>query len=153
MGLGPNTSGWSYPSDRSLPGFPTPTGNPPAPTGNTPAAAPSVAYPTPTAETIGPPGCPGSAALMAALKAAPPSAFQAQAKSLHISGFNGIQCWQRWVVAYPITNANGTLVFSKKGGSHMVSRAEWKLFNTDVRQNASSPAGWKSPAAGPATCG
>jgi hypothetical protein len=91
---------------------------------------------------------------MTALKAAPPDAFQAQAASpsLHVSGLNGIQCWRRWVVAYPITNANGTLVFSKEDGLHMVSRAEWKLFNIAVCKNASSPADWKSHEAGPAYC-
>jgi hypothetical protein len=117
-------------------------------------SSPPSSYPTPAAQATGPPGCPGSAALLAAWHAAPASAFQAQsiAPGLQVSGFNNISCWHGWIVADPIANANGSVVFGSSGGLHLLSSTERRQFNNAVCATASAPAAWKSPAAGPASC-
>jgi Protein of unknown function (DUF2510) len=104
-----------------------------------------VPYPTPSPEVTGPPGCPGSAALMAAWQAAPEEA------ATRISGFNDISCWQGWVVASPITNANGMVAFSSRGGLHLLSSAEMQQFDSAVCSSPNAPADWSGPA-GPANC-
>jgi hypothetical protein len=124
------------------------------PSASAPASQPTASFPTPTPEYIGPPGCPGSAQLMTAWNAAPTSVFRSQgiSKRLSISGFNDISCWRGWVVASPIANANGTVEFYEQTGLHMLSRTEMRQFNSAVCSSRDSPAAWKNPAAGPATC-
>lgn len=111
----------------------------------------AASYPTPTPEARGPSGCPGSAALVAAWNTAPASAFKSQAIGfrLPISGFNGITCWQGWVLAYPIANANGYALFSEHGGLHMLSGAEMRQFNNVVCSAPGVPSAWKNQAQGP----
>jgi hypothetical protein len=152
-GIGRNTSGWNEP--KSWAAFPFHLAIPsPSATSQSPVAAPGpTSYPTPTAEASGPPGCPGSPALMAAWNAAPSSTLSAQQIGrIAISGFNGITCWDGWIVAYPIANANGYALFGQQGGLHMLTASEMKQFNDAVCSTASSPSDWKNPADGPATC-
>jgi hypothetical protein len=119
------------------------------PSASAPASQPAASYPTPTPEHIGPPGCPGSAQLMAAWNAAPAGARQTR---LTVSGFNDISCWQGWVVASPIMNANGLVVFSRHNGLHLLPSTELQQFSSAVCSSPDSPAAWKNPADGPATC-
>jgi len=91
---------------------------------------------------------------MAAWQAAPASAFQAQgiATGMQVSGFEDISCWEGWVVADPIMNANGSAVFGSRGGLHLLSGAGMRQFNAAVCSSTQAPADWKSPVAGPAIC-
>jgi hypothetical protein len=116
--------------------------------------APLSPYPTPAAEAKGPPGCPGSAALLAAWHAASASAIRAQGAGpgLQVSGFMDISCWQGWVVADLITNANGSAEFGSSGGLQLLSGGELQQFNTAVCDSPNSPSDWKGAAAGPAVC-
>ena len=125
-----------------------------APSVPAPASQPAASYPTPTPEHIGPPGCPGSARLMAAWNAAPASSFRSQdiAQGVSISGFNDISCWRGWVVTSPIANANGTAEFSESGGLHLMGAAQLRQFNSAVCSSPDSPAAWKNPVDGPAIC-
>lgn len=158
-GFGPNTSGWDDPRDWTLPGTPAPvvSSTPSAPTPALPAGDSADApanSPWLSPEVTGPPGCLGSAALSAAYQAAPLSALRAQAFAGRppIRGFNGIGCWQGWVVAHPIANFDGETVFSDQNGLHLASEADLRRFNNAVCGSASSPKDWQGPA-GPANCG
>jgi hypothetical protein len=115
----------------------------------TPGLALSSQLPGPAAS----PGCPSSAALLAGWNAAPASAFKSQgiAPGLPVSGFSNITCSQGWVLAYPITKANGYALFSEQGGLHMLSTAEMRQFHSTVCSSPSTPSAWKNPAQGP--CG
>lgn len=129
----------------------SPQPEPESPASSSPSAQPS--YPTPTPETSGPAGCPGSAALTAAWNAAPASTLQAQSISrIPISGFDEISCWQGWVVADPIGNANGTAVFGTQDGLHMLTADQLQQFTKAVCTTPGAPADWNNPAAGPASC-
>jgi hypothetical protein len=117
-------------------------------------AAQPTTYPTPTPDATGPSACPGSAALMTAWNVAPASTFQARsiAPGLQVSGFNNISCWHGWVVADPITNANGSAVFGSSGGLHLLSSAEIRQFNSAVCAASTSPTDWKSETVGVVAC-
>jgi hypothetical protein len=137
----PNPTNWAYEWRRSS-----------APPQSLPTATAPESYPMPTPEVSGPPGCPSSAALMAAWNSAPASArAQSISPDLHISAFNDITCWQGWVVASAITNANGFQVFAEHGGLHLLLGAGMRQFNRAVCSSAKSPHDWKGPA-GPANC-
>jgi len=116
-----------------------------------PAARP---YPTPSPDVTGPAGCPGSAALVAAWNEAPASVLHAQSIArIPISGFNDITCWQGWIVAAPIGNANGFALFTERGHLRKLSALELKEFKNAVCASPSAPPAWNNPIAGPVSCG
>lgn len=162
-GDGPNTSGWDDPEIFSGTPQTGSASNGSAAT-STPASVPSSAAPvsvpspandaTPADGATRPASCPGSAALLAAWNATPATAFRAQsiAKGLRVSGFTDVSCWHGWIVASPVADANGLVVFTARGGLHLLSAAEMREFNSTVCSASAAPAAWKSHIAGPANC-
>jgi hypothetical protein len=112
------------------------------PTGASPAAPvkPSCADPAP-------------AALLAAWRAAPASVRQGwgAASGTAVTGFAEIQCWQDWVIAEPLGNGNGTFVFSRSGGLHLMPEPGLQQFSDAVCNAPTSPKAWKT-GTGPAVC-
>jgi hypothetical protein len=95
-------------------------------------------------------GCPSSSQLQVAWNAAPPSVRRSW-PPLTPSGFFAISCWQGWVAAGPVVNANGTVVFSRLDGLRLIPVFGLQPFDSAVCSSPDSPDGWKGPA-GPATC-
>jgi hypothetical protein len=98
--------------------------------------------------------CPQPAQLLNAWDTAPASVRRSwTGTGVTVSGFTDISCWESWVVAMPITEGNGTAVFSRQPELQLFPSSELAEFNNAVCSSSSSPTEWKNPAAGPATCG
>ena len=136
---------------RDLPGgalsLPSPAPALPAPA--TPApATPAPASPVPPANAG---GCPTSGQLMAAWNATPPAARRSWT-TLTPSGMADITCWRGWVVADPVMQANGSVIFREQAGRwQLLPATELSRFDSAVCGVPGAPAAWSGPA-GPATC-
>ena len=129
---------------------PPPSQPPPvtAPLASPAPAAPAPASSVPSANAS---GCPGSAQLMAAWDAAPPSARRSWTP-LSPSGMSSISCWRAWAVASPVVQANGLVIFREQSGEwHLLPETELSWFDGAICNAPGAPAAWSGPA-GPATC-
>lgn len=93
-----------------------------------------------------PAACPGSAQLVTAWDTAPASVRNSWADpSITITGFDGISCWNGWVVAGPesTTLGNGIFVFSQQGALHLFPVADLQSFRDAVCQSADAPDDWR----------
>jgi hypothetical protein len=96
---------------------------------------------------------PAAAALLAAWRAAPASVKQGwgAASDSAVASFAEVQCWKDWVIADPVGNGNGTFVFSRSGGLHLMPEPDLQQFADAVCGDPSSPRAWKT-GTGPAVC-
>ncbi len=96
---------------------------------------------------------PTAAVLLAAWRAAPTSVKQGWGPTSEsaVTSFAEIQCWKDWVVAEPIGNGNGTFVFSRAGGLHLVPEPDLQQFDDAVCGDRTAPKAWKT-GTGSAVC-
>jgi hypothetical protein len=78
-----------------------------------------------------PAACPSSAQLQAVWNTAPTNVRQSWT-GLTVSGFTYISCWQGWIVANPIVNANGSVVFSRQDMLHLIPVTGLQQFSSAV---------------------
>jgi hypothetical protein len=126
--------------------------DPQQPAGPAPSPVPqnytAPASPVPAANAR---GCPGTARLLAAWNAAP-LAVRRSWTPLSPSGMSGITCWHSWVVASPVMNANGLVIFYEQNGRlRLLPEARLSQFDAAICGSPDAPPAWSGPA-GPATC-
>lgn len=93
---------------------------------------------------------PTAASLLAGWRASPTSVRRAWSGTA-VTSFADIQCWKDWVVARPIGNGDGTFVFSRSGGLHLMPESDLQRFSDVVCGDPAAPEAWKGPL-GPAVC-
>jgi hypothetical protein len=93
---------------------------------------------------------PTAAALLSVWRAAPASVRRAWSGTA-VTSFTNIQCWNDWIVARPLGNGDGTFVFSRSGGLHLMPESDLQQFSDVVCGDPAAPAAWKGPL-GPAVC-
>ena len=90
--------------------------------------------------------CPTSGQLTATWNATPATVRQAwAAPGIGVTGFQGITCWNGWVVAVPVTTSpgNGIFVFSQTGQLHVQPVADLQQFRSAVCSSSGAPAAWR----------
>jgi serine/threonine protein kinase len=96
---------------------------------------------------------PTSAALVTAWRSASAAVRQGwAAPGARVTSFSAIQCWKNWVAAYAIGNGDGSFVFSRSGGLHLIPEPNLQQFSDDVCNDPTAPKAWKSQDTGPAIC-
>lgn len=144
-GIGPNTSGWDDPALMFK--YSRNAASPSVTAPQAPTAAPPTVYPSQSPQAS---GCQTSSHLLAAWNADPSARLSWT--TLHVSGFQDITCWREWIVASPITNANGLVVFyTQHGQVHLLPETDLPKLDTAVCSSPDAPSDWTGPA-GPATC-
>ena len=148
-----DTGAWLPSGDLQSVNLPNCDGTTPVASSSSSSTSTSTTIPTssslPTATTGGgvappPSSCPTAAQVLATWQASPGSGNPVAAGTV-IAEFANVQCWENWVIAFPVdsTNGNGFIVFSQSGGLHGVSTAEGSQFASAVCSDPSSPPGWR----------